>query len=253
MRWWTPPCCWPEALVLLHDELVPTLGVSLIARADGVEAVTRTNAAVAQAARGRAMAGHHLDEKATRRGTLGVTELAAGGLGGMLPSRSAAWLDIRLPPGGLDPGEVLSTARRLLRRLTRQGTAIDLRAVSATPALESTPDLATRRAVEEACLTGFGRSPVYVRSGGTVPAVGMMARAFGVRPLLLGFGSPGGNAHGPDESIDLAGWAAGCETAAALLAEIASASNDRAPKRRQDRLLPAGRSRVARLRACAER
>jgi len=26
-------------------------------------------------------------------------------------------------------------------------------------------------------------------------------------PLLLGFGTPGGNAHGPDEAMDLPGWA----------------------------------------------
>lgn len=58
---------------------------------------------------------------------------------------------------------------------------------------------------------------MYVRSGGTVPAVGMLRRAFGIRPLLLGFGPPGGNAHGPDEAMDVAGWAAAVKVSAALL------------------------------------
>jgi succinyl-diaminopimelate desuccinylase len=49
----------------------------------------------------------------------------------------------------------------------------------------------------------------------------MMARAFGICPLLLGFGTPGGNAHGPDEAMDLPGWAAGVDTSAALLYALA--------------------------------
>ena len=88
---------------------------------------------------------------------------------------------------------------------------MEIHGLAGTPGLESTPDAATRRAADERA-SGFGRSPVYVGSGGTIPAVGLMARAFGVPPLLLGFGSPGGDAHGPNESIDLAGPAAGAET-----------------------------------------
>jgi succinyl-diaminopimelate desuccinylase len=49
----------------------------------------------------------------------------------------------------------------------------------------------------------------------------MMARAFGVPPLLLGFGTPGGRAHGPDEAMDLPGWAAAVDTSAALFAALA--------------------------------
>jgi hypothetical protein len=49
----------------------------------------------------------------------------------------------------------------------------------------------------------------------------MMARAFGIRPLLLGFGTPGGNAHGPDEAMDLPGWTAAVDTSAALFSALA--------------------------------
>jgi succinyl-diaminopimelate desuccinylase len=48
-----------------------------------------------------------------------------------------------------------------------------------------------------------------------------MARAFGIRPLLLGFGTPGGRAHGPDEAMDLPGWAAAVDTSVALFAGLA--------------------------------
>ncbi len=212
-----------EALLLLRTELIPALGARTSAPVDdlgGAEVVVRSDAALSRAAGGRATTGQALDGRVTRRGALSVTRLVAGARGGALPPRSTAWLDVRLPPGGPGPREALHHAIGLLRRMAPPGVTVGIYGSAGTPGLDSTPDAATRRAADEACRSGYGRSPVYLGSGGTIPAVGLMARAFGVPPLLLGFGSPGGNAHGPNEFIDLAGWAAGAETSAALLAAI---------------------------------
>ena len=208
-----------EALLTLRNELLPRLGVHPV-DAGGVQPRTRTDSAVTRAAAGRATTGPGLDERITRCGALGVTRLAAGGRGGAVPARSAAWIDLRLPPRA-DPASVVLRARRLLDGLAPRGTTVRLRVVAGTRGLETTPGTATRRAAEEACAAGFGRPPAYVRSGGTLPAAGMMARAFGVPPLLLGFGTPGGRAHGPDEAMDLPGWAAAVDTSAALFAALA--------------------------------
>jgi hypothetical protein len=62
----------------------------------------------------------------------------------------------------------------------------------------------------------FGRPSAYVRSGGAVPAAGMMTSAFGI-PCSSWVSVPGGNAHGPDEAMDLPGWAAAVDMSAALL------------------------------------
>jgi succinyl-diaminopimelate desuccinylase len=204
-----------EALLTLRDELLPGLGAHPV-DAVGVQPRIRTDAAVARAAGGRAMTGPGLDERVTLRGALGVTRLANGGRGSAVPARSAARIDLRLPVRA-DPADVLLHVRGLLDGLAPHGATVRLRVVSGTPGVETTPDAPTRRAAEEACAVGFGRPPAYVRSGGTVPAVSMMARAFGIRPLLLGLGTPRGNAHGPDEAMDLPGWAAGVDTSAALL------------------------------------
>lgn len=208
-----------EALLTLRDDLLPGLG-SHTAAAAGIEPRTRADAAVVRAAGGRAATGPGLDERVTLRGALSVTRLATGGRGVAVPARSAARIDLRLPPN-VNPADVLFRARRLLDGLAPRGTTVRLRVVAGTPGLETTPDPLTRRAAEEACVVGFGQPPAYVRSGGTVPAAGMMARAFGIRPLLLGFGTPGGNAHGPDEAMDLPGWAAAVDTSAALLSALA--------------------------------
>lgn len=205
-----------EALLALRDDLLPHLGAHLT-QFDGAQDIeVRTDAAVARAAGGRAMVGAGLDERITLRGALDVTRLTTEARGGAVPARSAARIDLRLPPQA-DPAAVLRRARRLLAGLAPPGTTLRLRVAAATPGVATMPDARTRRAADEACVVGFGRAPTYVRSGGTVPAVGMMAREFGIRPLLLGFGTPDSNAHGPDEAMDLPGWAAAVDTSATFL------------------------------------
>ena len=45
----------------------------------------------------------------------------------------------------------------------------------------------------------FGREPVIVGEGGSIPVVGDFQRILGTPVLLLGFGLPGENAHAPNE------------------------------------------------------
>ena len=78
-------------------------------------------------------------------------------------------------------------------------------------------------------MIGFGRPPAYLRSGGTIPAVGVLADAFGTTPVLLGLGTPAGGAHGPDERMDLSGWSRSVDTCVALLAAVAGESTDGDP------------------------
>lgn len=208
-----------EALLTLRDDLLPGLDTHPT-NTLGIKRRIRSDAVVARTAGGRATTGHRLDERITLRGALGVTQLATGGRRSAVPARSAARVDLRLPLRA-DPADVLLRARGLLDGLAPHGTTVRLRVLTRAPGLETTPNAPTRLAAEEACMVGFGRPPVYVRSGGTVPAVGMMARAFGTHPLLLGFGTPGGNAHGPDEAMDLAGWTAAVDTSVALLSALA--------------------------------
>ncbi len=73
-------------------------------------------------------------------------------------------------------------------------------------------------AVNDACRAVYGRPLSLVRSGGTLPAARLLADSFGLAPLLLGLGTPGGGAHGPDECLDVAGWAQAVRLLVRLLA-----------------------------------
>jgi len=67
----------------------------------------------------------------------------------------------------------------------------------------------------------FGREPVYVREGGSIPIVPLFEEIFRGPVLLLGFAPPGGNAHAPNEWMDLSVYHRGIETIARLYDEIA--------------------------------
>ena len=77
---------------------------------------------------------------------------------------------------------------------------------------------AARRALEAA----FGKSPVIVGEGGSIPVVGDFQRILGAPVLLVGFGLPGENAHAPDEWMSVENFQLGTKAMAALWDEYAA-------------------------------
>ena len=78
---------------------------------------------------------------------------------------------------------------------------------------------AAARALERA----FGRAPVYVREGGSIPIVQAFQETLQAPVVLLGFGLPGENAHAPNEWFSLDNYARGAEAIAYLYDELTGA------------------------------
>jgi acetylornithine deacetylase/succinyl-diaminopimelate desuccinylase-like protein len=76
---------------------------------------------------------------------------------------------------------------------------------------------AARRALNAA----FGRDPVIVGEGGSIPVVGDFQRILDAPVLLVGFGLPGENAHAPDEWMSVENFRLGTRAMAALWDEYA--------------------------------
>jgi len=79
------------------------------------------------------------------------------------------------------------------------------------------------QAALRALKAAFGREPVLMREGGSIPIVTDFKRILGADTLLLGLALPDANAHSPNEKFNLDCFAAGQRMSAWLWRELAEA------------------------------
>ena len=77
------------------------------------------------------------------------------------------------------------------------------------------------KAASAAYTRAFGREPVYMREGGSIPVVSDFQRHLGLETVLMGFGLPGDRLHSPNERFYLPNFFRGIQTSIHFLAEYA--------------------------------
>ncbi len=73
-------------------------------------------------------------------------------------------------------------------------------------------DSAAYRAAAKAIQTTFGKDPVPVRGGGSIPICALFEKELGIKIVFMGFGLDSDNLHSPNEKFDLANFYKGIET-----------------------------------------
>jgi acetylornithine deacetylase/succinyl-diaminopimelate desuccinylase-like protein len=73
-------------------------------------------------------------------------------------------------------------------------------------------DSAAYRAAELAYTDTFGKKPIPVRSGGSIPIVALFEEVLGLKSLLMGFGLDSDAIHSPNEHFGLFNYYKGIET-----------------------------------------
>ena len=68
------------------------------------------------------------------------------------------------------------------------------------------------QAASKAYETTFGKKPIPVRGGGSIPICTILERELGVKIVFMGFGLDSDNLHSPNEKFDLANFYKGIET-----------------------------------------
>ena len=68
----------------------------------------------------------------------------------------------------------------------------------------------------------FGKEPVFIREGGSIPIVVTFQDILKAPSVLLGFGLPDENAHSPDENMNLDNFYNGIKTSSIFYNELAN-------------------------------
>ena len=142
-----------------------------------------------------------------------------------LLAEAAARVGVRLAPGQ-DPAAMRERVLALLGADPPWGVEVDLEIGTEAPGWSVEPEGPAFEAAERALARGYGRAPVYIGCGGGIPFVGPFAEVLGGAPaLLLGLEDPICNAHGENESLDLADFLRAMRSAAILFKEIAKVTD----------------------------
>ncbi|MEX0677127.1 MAG: dipeptidase [Pirellulales bacterium] len=142
----------------------------------------------------------------------------------VLPARAGAKFSFRLVPRQ-DPAKISEALEKRLRALCPPGITMELIAYHGAPGvvvpLESSYVAAAQKAIEE----GFGRRPVFMREGGSIPVVSTFHDLLGVDTLLLGWGLDDDNTHSPNEKFCLADFHRGIKASAHLWRHLGALKN----------------------------
>ena len=101
------------------------------------------------------------------------------------------------------------------------GVQVDVEVEVAVPGWSTEAVGPAFEAAQRALRLGFGRDPVSIGCGGSIPFVGPFAEVLGGVPaLLLGLEDPRCNAHGENESLHLEDFRRACRATTHLLDEL---------------------------------
>lgn len=164
-------------------------------------------------------------ERVWSRPTFEVHGIAGGFTGAgaktVIPAKAVAKVSFRLVPRQ-DPEGVIAAFREWVKHNTPKGIATEVRVLSAAPGLVVNPDHQAIRVAARAFGEVFGKTTVFIRSGGSIPIVGDFADHLGIPTILMGFGLPDDGLHSPNEKYKIDNYYLGITTIARFFEQFGS-------------------------------
>ena len=159
--------------------------------------------------------GYSTMERGSIRPSLDVNGIWGGytgeGAKTVIPSKAYAKISMRLVPDQ-DPDEITQLFKQHFESIAPEGTNVIVKPhhgayPSVTP-IDSNGYKAASMAYEKT----FGKKPIPVRSGGSIPIVAMFEKELGLKTILMGFGLDSDAIHSPNEHYGLFNYKRGIET-----------------------------------------
>lgn len=159
--------------------------------------------------------GYSTTERTGIRPTLEINGIWGGYTGEgsktVLPSKAFAKISCRLVPNQ-DYKKMEKLLIDHLYKIAPASVEIKVEAHHGGDPYMTPVDSNEYRAAAKAIETTFGKAPIPVRGGGSIPITALFERELGCKVVFLGFGLDNDNLHSPNEKYDLFNFYKGIET-----------------------------------------
>ena len=138
----------------------------------------------------------------------------------IIPAEASAKLSFRLVPDQ-DPEAIFAGLKRFVAERLPGDARVEYEVFTGAPAIAVPTDTPWVRAARAALMEEYGRSPVMMGCGGSIPVVDAIKRVLGLDSVLMGFGLDGDQVHSPNEKFELRCFHHGIRSHARLLGHLA--------------------------------
>jgi len=154
-------------------------------------------------------------ERATVRPTLDVNGIWGGytgeGAKTVIASKAFAKISMRLVPNQ-DYNRITDLFKSHFESIAPTGTSVVVTPHHGGEPAVTPVDSLEYKAASLAMESTFGKTPIPLRSGGSIPIVAMFERVLGIKTVLFGFGLDSDAIHSPNEHYGLFNFYKGIET-----------------------------------------
>jgi acetylornithine deacetylase/succinyl-diaminopimelate desuccinylase-like protein len=159
--------------------------------------------------------GYTTNERTGIRPTLELNGIWGGytgeGAKTVLPSKATAKISARLVPDQ-SAARVTELLLNYFRSIAPAGVTVKAGEHHGGEPYMTPIDSRAYRSAAKAIETVFGKAPIPVRGGGSIPICSLFEKELGIKIVFLGFGLDSDNLHSPNEKFELANFYKGIET-----------------------------------------
>ncbi len=154
-------------------------------------------------------------ERTGIRPTLDVNGIWGGytgeGAKTVIPSKAYAKISMRLVPNQSDQ-EITNLFTKYFLSIAPKSVKVKVTPHHGGEPYISPTDIPAYLAASKAMETTYGKKPVPIKSGGSIPIVALFEKELGVKSILLGFGLDSDAIHSPNEHYGVFNYLKGIET-----------------------------------------
>ena len=137
----------------------------------------------------------------------------------VIPSKAYAKLSCRLVPHQ-DSEKISRLFMDYIERVAPKYVKVRITHHHGGQAYVCPIDLPAYQAAERALTVAFGKKPLAVRRGGSIPIIPILEKTLGIKTVLMGFGLERNAIHSPNESFEIERFYTGIEAVAQFYRQL---------------------------------